>query len=233
MTQDDQPTAGDAVSADSVSAEAVLAISSVAGASISTLGGLLGSETLSASDEIIARVDEIQFDLGEGPCWDAMSTGRPVLEPDLRHRTGASWPAFMRELTHGEVAALFAIPLSVGPLRLGAIDMYDVRPRSLDEGELRRAVALAAEVSRTVLRQAIEQSGLEEVPAPSRPLSRRRIHQATGFVIAQLDVSAADAELLIQARAFAEGRSMLEVADEILTRRRRFTVRGGEIEDER
>ncbi len=228
MTQHDQQPPQDGVSA-----EAVLEISSVAGASISTLGGLLGSETLSASDEIIARIDEIQFDLGEGPCWDAMTTGRPVLEPDLRRRSGATWPAFMRAVTHDKVAALFAIPLNVGPLRLGAIDMYDVRPRSLDKGELTRAVALAADVSRTVLRQAIEQSGLEETPAVARPMSRRRIHQATGFVIAQLDVSATDAELLIQARAFAEGRTMLDIADEILTRRRRFTVRGGEIEDER
>ncbi|HEY8318580.1 MAG TPA: GAF and ANTAR domain-containing protein [Amnibacterium sp.] len=228
MTQHDQHPAHDGVSA-----EAVLEISSVAGASISTLGGLLGSETLSASDEIIARIDEIQFDLGEGPCWDAMRIGRPVLEPDLRHRTDATWPAFMRAVTNDKVAALFAIPLNVGPLRIGAIDMYDVRVRSLDEGELGRAVALAADVSRTVLRQAIEESGLEETPAAVRPMSRRRIHQATGFVIAQLDVSAADAELLIQARAFAEGRTMLEIADEILTRRRRFTVRGGEIEDER
>jgi hypothetical protein len=139
----------------------------------------------------------------------------------------------MRAVTDDKVAALFAIPLNVGPLRLGAIDMYDVRPRSLDEGELSRAVALAADVSRTVLRQAIEQSGLEEASSVARPMSRRRIHQATGFVIAQLDVSAEDAELLIQARAFAEGRTMLEIADEILTRRRRFAVRGGEIEDER
>ena len=140
MTQHDQQPPQDGVSA-----EAVLEISSVAGASISTLGGLLGSETLSASDEIIARIDEIQFDLGEGPCWDAMTTGRPVLEPDLRRRSGATWPAFMRAVTHDKVAALFAIPLNVGPLRLGAIDMYDVRPRSLDKGELTRAVALAAD----------------------------------------------------------------------------------------
>ncbi|HET6824848.1 MAG TPA: ANTAR domain-containing protein, partial [Amnibacterium sp.] len=99
--------------------------------------------------------------------------------------------------------------------------------------DLERTVALAAELSRTVLRQAIEESGLEEVQAAARPRSRRLIHQATGFVIAQLEVSAADAELLIRARAFAEGRTMLEVADDILTRRRRFTIRGGEIEDER
>lgn len=218
---------------ETVSAEALLEISAVAGASISTLGGLLGSETLSATDEIIARVDEMQFDLREGPCWDAIASGRPVLEPDLRNRSRPTWPAFMEAVAGEQVAALYALPLSVGPLRFGAIDMYDVRPRSLDDGELSRAVALAAEVSRAVLRHAIEHSGLEEMPPPARPLSRRRIHQATGFVIAQLDVSAADAELLIQARAFAEGRTMLEVADEILSRTRRFSVRGGEIEDER
>jgi hypothetical protein len=228
MTQHDSPSG-----AGEVTASSVLAVSSVAGASISTLGGLLGSETLSASDDVIARVDELQFDLGEGPCWDAIATGRPVLEPDLRAHPAHNWPAFLRAVPRAEVAALFAVPLSVGPLRLGAIDMYDVRPRSLDERELARTVALAAEVSRVVLRQAIEQSGLEETPATARPRSRRRIHQATGFVISQLDVSAADAELLIQARAFAEGRTMLEVAEDILTRRRRFTVRGGVIEDER
>ncbi|HEV7624713.1 MAG TPA: ANTAR domain-containing protein, partial [Amnibacterium sp.] len=109
---------------------------------------------------------------------------------------------------------------------------YDVRPRRLADSELVRTVALAADVSRTVLRQAIEESGLEEAPAAARPRSRRRIHQATGFVIAQLDVSAADAELLIRARAFAEGRTMLEVADDILTRRRRFTVQAGDIVDD-
>jgi hypothetical protein len=229
MTQDESPSGSGSVS---VEAEAVLAVVSVAGAAISTLGGLLGSETISASDDVIARVDELQFDLAEGPCWDAIATGRPVLEPDVRGSPTHIWPAFSRALDD-EVAALFAIPLQVGPLRIGAIDLYDVRARPLHDGDVARAVALAAEISRVVLRQAIEESGLEDSPAYARPRSRRRIHQATGFVIAQLDVSAADAELLIRARAFAEGCSMLEIADDILTRRRRFTVQSGEIEDDR
>ena len=228
MTQLDQPAGR------GVAAEAVLAVAPVRGASVSTLGGLLGTETIDASDDTIARVDELQFDLGEGPCWDAVATGRPVLEPDLRGSPGRLWPAFSRALAESdEVAALFAIPLQVGPVRIGAIDLYDVRPRALAEADLARTVALAAELSRTVLRQALEESGLEEAPLAARPRSRRRIHQATGFVIAQLDVSAADAELLIQARAFAEGRTMLEIADDILTKRRRFTVQRGEIEEER
>lgn len=155
-----------------------------------------------------------------------------MLEPDLQGRPNHTWPAFSRAVPD-DVAALFAFPLHVGPLRIGAIDMYDARPRPLSASDLGRAVTVAADVSRTVLRQAIEESGLEESPTAVRPRSRRRIHQATGFVIAQLEVSVADAELLIRARAFAEGRTMLEVADDILTRRRRFTIHGGEIEDDR
>ncbi len=228
MRQHDQPAGR------GVAAEAVLAVAPVAGASVSTLGGFLSPETIDASDDTIARVDELQFDLGEGPCWDAVTTGRPVLEPDLRGRPGRVWPAFSRAIAESDdVAALFAIPLQVGPVRIGAIDMYDVRPGALAEADLLRTIALAAELSRTVLRQVIEENGLGEAPLAARPRSRRRIHQATGFVIAQLDVSAADAELLIQARAFAEGRTMAEIADDILTKRRRFTVQGGEFEEER
>ncbi len=218
---------------DPVGAAAILAVVGVTGAAISTLGGLLGSETLSASDDVIARVDELQFDLGEGPCWDALATGLPVLEPDLRGRPTRTWPAFSPAVSDSDIAALFAIPLTVGPLRVGAIDMYDVRPRPLGETDLARATALAAGMSRIVLRRAIEQSGLEEGTEEARPFSRRRIHQATGFVIAQLGVSAADAELLIRARAFAESRTMLDVADDILSRRRRFTLQGSDIEDDR
>ena len=47
----------------------------VTGSAVSTVGGFLGSETVAASDEYAARLDELQFDLGEGPCWDAVRSG--------------------------------------------------------------------------------------------------------------------------------------------------------------
>ena len=50
----------------------------ITGASVSTVGNFLGSETLSASDDVAARLDELQFDLGEGPCWDAVRSGRAL-----------------------------------------------------------------------------------------------------------------------------------------------------------
>jgi GAF domain/ANTAR domain len=212
-------------------ADAVLDVVRVTGASISTMGGILAAETVSSTDRHIARVDELQFDLGEGPCWDALAAGRPVLEPDLRNASPEIWPALASALRDEPIRALFAFPMRVGPLVIGAIDLYDVRARGLDRDDVALVVRLAEQTGKRVLRRALRLSMLgEDEPIP--PHARRVIHQATGFVIAQLHVPADEAELLIRASAFAEGRPMQEIAEEIVARRRRFSLEGTTIEDE-
>jgi GAF domain-containing protein len=212
-------------------AAAALAVVRVAGASVSTMGGLLASETLSATDSTIARVDELQFDLGEGPCWDALAAGRPVMEPDLLGAPRRYWPAFSPALQGEPIAALYAFPMRVGPFHVGAIDLYDIRPRELGDQDVANVIAFAAVTGRKVLRRALQYTAIDDVDSvPSH--ARRIIHQATGFVIAQLGVTADEAELLIRASAFAEGRPMREIAEEFVSRRRRFTVDGAVIEEE-
>jgi hypothetical protein len=212
------------------SAADVLEVVRIAGASISAMGGLVPAETLSSTDAVIARVDALQLDLGEGPCWDALGSGRPVLEPDLRSAPRRYWPAFSPALQDERIASLFAFPMRVGPFRIGAIDLYDVRPRELEDDDVAHVVELAAVTGRRVLRRALRSTspdGSEQVPL----LDRRVVNQATGFVIAQLGVPADEAELLIRASAFAEGRPMREIAEELVSRRRRFTAEGMVIED--
>ena len=203
----------------------------MSGASVSTLGGFLGEETIAFSDPQAARVDELQFDLGEGPCWDAVSQGRPVLEPDVR-RSRHSWPAFTEAIRDEQVGALFAFPLSIGAMRIGALDLYCDRPYELDAESEARAGAIAAVISRWVLRRAVRIAGDVEHEDSGRH-SRRAIHQATGFVIAQLGVSPDDAQLLIQGHALAQERSMHDIAEDIIARRLTFTVEDQRIEDER
>lgn len=201
----------------------------VSGASVSTVGDLLGSETLSASDELAARLDELQFDLGEGPCWDAMTTGTPILEPDVRGRPRSAWPAFSTAILHDGISSIFAFPLAVGPLRIGAVDLYSIAPVELDRRQARQADAMAAIVGRHVLRQALNTVG-SDGNGTGNAYSRRLIHQATGVVLAQLDLSAGDARLVIQGYAFAASRSMKEVAQDILDGRLNFSRHNGGIE---
>jgi ANTAR domain len=218
---------------DSSVAEPLLGVMPVSGVSVSTIGSLLGTETVSATDDLIAHVDELQFDLSEGPCWDALEIRGPILEPDLRGNPQHFWPAFTKAIRDEEVAAIFAFPLLVGPLKIGAIDMYRTEPGELSAEHREQTVTLAGIISRHVLRRAMLVSGSDANEEKETPFSRRLVHQATGFVIAQLGVSPEDALLLIQGQAFADGRSVHDVAGDIVSRRLRFSVEGNRIEDQR
>ncbi|TFC55243.1 MULTISPECIES: GAF and ANTAR domain-containing protein [unclassified Cryobacterium] len=193
----------------------------ISGASISTFGSFLGAETISATDARAGRVDELQFDLGEGPCWDALVNREPVLEPDLASTTSVSWPTFLDAIREEEIGAIFAFPLLFGPLEIGAVDLYSIAPVSLTPEQQGQTLALSALVSRIILRHAIS---TDSIPDDTTTFSRRLIHQATGMVLAQLGTTAEDAHLIIQARAFAENRPMRQIAQDVIERRIRFTA---------
>lgn len=215
-----------------VTSPVLRAVPSVTGASVATLGGILDMETISASDHTARRLDELQFDLGEGPCWDAVALGRPILEPDLQHHPRRVWPALAGALRDNPVGSLFAFPLAIGGVRFGALDLYHHRPSVLTERSTEQVGAMVELISRHVLQRALLLAG-ELDAAQETPHSRRIVHQATGFVIAQLDVSPEDAHLLIQGQALAQGRSMAEVAEDIVERRLAFTLDEGGIEEQR
>jgi hypothetical protein len=193
----------------------------VSGASVSTIGELLGSETVSASDDLAVFLDEMQFDLGEGPCWDALRRLQPVLAPDVHSRSD-TWPAFSSAIRGKPLSSMFAFPLAVGPLRFGAVDLYSREPVVLDRTQAKQADAMAEVVGRHVLRRAIDAVG-RDYDHEGNPYSRRIIHQATGMVLAQLDISADDARLVIHGHAYAASRSTMEVAQEIIDGKLIFT----------
>jgi hypothetical protein len=166
-------------------------------------------------------VDELQFDFSEGPCWDALKTRQPVLEPALRTRPRRTWPAFTSAIERENVASLFAFPLLLGTLRIGAIDMYSSDPVKLNPTQTKQAASMASAVSRHVLRNALQSDG--DFEDDGNVHSRRVIHQATGMVLAQLRLAPDDARLVIQGHAFATNRSMMDVAHDIVNRNLTFT----------
>ena len=78
--------------------------------------------------------------------------------------------------------------------------------------------------------RALDEHAREE--SLQQPLSRRVVHQATGVVLAQLELSPEDAQLVIQGQAFATGRTMADVAEDVVAGRLRFTRQDDRIEVE-
>lgn len=191
--------------------------SPIDGVAISTIGSPFGGETVAASDETAARLDEIQLDLGEGPCWAAMTADAPVSVPD----TGAEprWPLFADAVRSTGVRAVFAFPLVFAGLSLGAVDVYSRTPGPLSAGLMADLAAASVATSLRLLTAVLRDNDDDD---SANPGSRRIVHQATGMVLARYSTTPEDALLLLRAHAFAHDRSVMAVAADIVQQRTAF-----------
>jgi hypothetical protein len=193
------------------------------GATVSVDGG--PPAALRASNAVAERIEDLQNTLGEGPGIDAHRTGRPVGESDLDRPRTARWPMLAGQALAEGAAALFAFPLRLGGVRLGALTLYQPWSGRLSDAQHADALAMADLVLQIVL-------GLQAGAAPGalavdlEPLNgdRAEVHQAAGMVSVQLSVSVAEALTRLRGRAFAEDRPLAELAADIVDRRLRFAT---------
>ncbi|MHA7283229.1 GAF and ANTAR domain-containing protein [Arthrobacter sp. TMS2-4] len=194
----------------------------VSGAALSAFSGSMQETMLGASDELAARLDELQFDLGEGPRWEAARSRTPVLLPYVRSMTHDHWPVFGKALTDTGVQALFVFPLVIGALDVGVVELYRTTPGDLNPSEVVTARALADRAAWSLLRRVLVPDDEDDPEAGLTP-SRREIHQATGMVLAQTGGTAAEALLLLRGHAFANGQTVRETSGDVLDRRLDFS----------
>lgn len=180
-------------------------------------------ETLYASDTVADLLEELQFTLGEGACMDAARTCRPVLVPDMNAiAESLRWPVYAEAVVgQAGVEAVFALPLQWATINLGVLDLHRKAAGPLSPAQMRDALA-AADIGALMLLGLRTDPGEERVWDRSWG-NRMEIHQATGMVVAQLDVTVTDAFARLRAYAFAEHRLLGDVARDVVARRLRFT----------
>ena len=195
----------------------------VDGASLSLMHEGTSRGTVAASGELSRRLDELQFTFGEGPCFDAMRTARPVLVEDLRDPAEQRWPAFSGAGLEAGVRAMYALPVSAARSHIGVLDLFRSAPGRFSVEEVSGGL-LAAELASLPLLDL-----LTDAPSPSKDdegdavtdisaLERVEVYQATGMLMAQLDCGPAEALVRLRAHAFSVGSTASEVAWQIVER---------------
>ncbi len=162
-------------------------------------------------------VDDLQFRLGEGPCFDAFDSRQPVLEPDLREPHQLRWPVFSAAAVAADIRAIFAFPMLVGSICIGVLDLAATSPGPLGQevvADLQDAVVLAANAVLEA-HAAVQSRELLSSESPSR----LGVHQATGMVAVQIEDTMDAALARLRAHAFAGRRSLYDVAADVLARR--------------
>lgn len=197
----------------------------VDGASISLLYDGATRGTFGASSPMSRELDELQFTFGEGPCMDAVRDEAPVLVPDLGAAGEQRWPALRPALLDTGVRAVFALPVTVASSCVGALDLVRHRSGSLPWETLAGGL-LAAQLAAVPLldlmtapvdweRVGQSRDGWEQLAS----LERVEVYQATGMVMAALEVGPAEALVRLRAQAFARGTTASTLSWDVIERR--------------
>lgn len=190
-------------------------------AGIATHAPGVGLEVLAASDEIAERVEWAQVMVGEGPGLDAIFSGGPVSVPNLA--LSERWPVFLSEIADSGVGAIYALPLQMGAIKVGVLDLYCDKPTQLGAHDFADAVAVSDLVTAILLTVGRDGRITDSLgPWWDQPLGTREVHQATGMIVAQLGIDARSAYARLQAFAYSSGRLLADVAHDVVVRLLRF-----------
>ncbi len=148
---------------------------------------------VSATDQVVGKLQALEDDVDRGPCREAYDSGVPVIAGDLR-ALADRWPRLVAQATAAGVNAVMGIPMSVDDASIGALNVYDKEVADFDENDVAAACVLADVATGYIvnvrdLGRAQELAGQLQHALNSRVI----IEQAKGFLAATvgLDVDAA------------------------------------------
>lgn len=140
--------------------------------------------TVACSDPLAARVDEVQYELDDGPSLHAMRDGRMVRIEDTAEK--ARWPEFEEQAASHGIRSCLALPLNTDGRPVGALNLYAREASAFGAAETRLAENFAENASGALslaIRLASRAALIEQLR--SSLASRGVIDQALGIIMAR------------------------------------------------
>jgi GAF domain-containing protein len=172
-------------------------------------------QLVAASSERTRLLELFQLQTDQGPCLECFRTGRPVSVTNLP--TAGRWPRFTAAAAEVGFAAVHALPMRLRDEVIGALNLFDVDPSTLDEATLRIGQALADVATIGLLQQrAIHRREVLAEQLQAALHSRILIEQAKGVLAERMHLDLDDAFTLLRSGARSHNRRLSELAQAIV-----------------
>lgn len=171
--------------------------------------------TAAASDGVARMIDQLEIDVGDGPCLDAIEEEAAQVDTDLTAHS--QWPGLAaRIVTDTPVRGSMGFRLLVERRKVGALNLFSDAANALDKASVERAIILAAFATMAI--NAAAQG--EEATTLRRGLdSNREIGKAIGMLMVLNDISEAEAFDMLRRTSQDTNVKVADVAAEIVRRR--------------
>lgn len=198
----------------------------VNGVGLVLTGSAASLDPVCVTDSRMGELEELQATAGQGPGIDALESGTPVLVDDMASATSTHrWPVFAPGALRLGIRAMFSLPLALGAIRVGVLDLCNDNPRTLDQDQLIDALIYADTALLLVLDM---HSGIAtptdgDYLAGSGPvLWHAEVHQAAGMISVQLGIPVLDALARLRAHAYRRDQRLADTARLVVERRLQF-----------
>jgi transcriptional regulator with GAF, ATPase, and Fis domain len=172
-------------------------------------------QVVAASSERTRLLELFQLQTDEGPCLDCFRTGTPVSVADLR--TTQRWPRFSAAAAEAGFVAVHALPMRLRTEVIGALNLFDTDPGTLDEARVRVGQALADVATIGLLQQrAIHRRDVLAEQLQTALNSRVLIEQAKGLLAERLHTNLAEAFTMLRDAARSSNRRLSDLAQAIV-----------------
>jgi len=137
-------------------------------------------ETAASTSPRVSRSHELQLELDEGPCLDALDSGGSFLCTDVQ--TDERWPAWGPAAAQLGIHSALSVLLETRERRYGSLNLYADRPDAFDGNDLATAMIFARHASVALANAHQEQGLLTAIDA------RKVIGQAQGILMERFDI---------------------------------------------
>jgi GAF domain-containing protein len=170
---------------------------------------------VSASDELIGRIEELQVEFDEGPCQAAYASGEPTLIQDLDTET--RFPQFSPPARAAGIRSVQSFPLRTDGQCIGALNLYATRPIELSDDDVETGQVLADVASTYIinsrnLSESVKVAGQLQQALDSRVV----IEQAKGRLSEQLAVPVTESFEIMRRYARNNGLKLRAVAADVV-----------------
>lgn len=170
--------------------------------------------TAAYSNELMDRLDRLQYELGEGPCVWAVKKGTEMHAPALADDD--RWPAFASRAAAEGVTSMLSLPLMVDDESVGALNIYSTSEKSLEGSQdIGRMFAKQAAV---VLANAHAYSNAEKLNDQLQEAlkSREIIGEAKGILMEREGCSSEESFAMLRRLSQHSNRKLRDVAQDVI-----------------
>ncbi|WP_410675915.1 GAF domain-containing protein [Amycolatopsis sp. cmx-4-68] len=197
-----------------ITALAVEMVPGTTGAGISLMDHHGRRVTAAATDEVVDRADELQYQLGHGPCLTAWAERAVVRVDDLAR--DERWPAWSRPAAELGLASVLSAPMVAGPEPLGALKVYAVLPHAYGQREEHLLTMFAAQAAMLISNMRTAQDAERASAQVAEALRGREVVKlAKGIVMARDHVDERAALLTLAQLAERERTTLRHTAERL------------------